>query len=85
MVSPSSIFAAMSDARPGRFYSIDELAALLHVADKTGLHEQLRAMARAPDIHSCYRLLQGSSADFYQRVSFAPDSTFCAPCETKVS
>ena len=85
MISASSIFAAMPDVRPGRFYSVDELAAVLRVADKTELHKQLRAMASAPDLHSSYRLLQGASADFYRRVSVAPAITLCAPNDTKVS
>jgi hypothetical protein len=85
MVSASSIFAAMSDVRPGRFYSVDELAAVLHVADKAELHKQLRAMASAPDIHGSDRLLQSSSADFYRRVSFAPAITLCGPRETNAN
>ena len=68
MVSASLILAAMSDGRPGRFYSVDELAAVLRVSDKTELHEQLRTMVGDPEIHSSFKLLQGSSDDFYRRV-----------------
>ena len=39
MISVSSIMAAMSDVRPGRFYSVDELAATLRVRDKAALHD----------------------------------------------
>jgi hypothetical protein len=85
MVSTSLIIAAMSDGRPGRFYSVDELAAVLRVSDKTALHEQLRTMAGDPDIHSSFKLLQGSSDDFYRRLSFAPALTLCDSWETKVS
>jgi hypothetical protein len=85
MVSTSLIIAAMSDARPGRFYSVDELAAVLRVSDKTALHEQLRTMVGDPDIHSSFKLRQGSSDDFYRRVSFVPTLTLCEPWETKVS
>ena len=85
MVSASLIIAAMSDGRPGRYYSVDELAAVLRVPDKTELHAQLRTMAGDPDIHSSFKLLQGSADDFYRRVSFAPILTLCEPWETKVS
>jgi hypothetical protein len=85
MVSASLIVAAMSDVRPGRFYSVDELAAVLRVQDKAALHEQLRTMVGDPDVHSPFKLLQGSSDDFYRRVSFAPTLTLCEPWETKVS
>jgi hypothetical protein len=85
MVSANLIIAAMSDSRPGRFYSIDELAAVLHVSDKMELHAQLRTMAGDPDIHSSFKLLQGSADDFYRRVSFAPIVTSCEQWESKVS
>jgi len=85
MVSASLIIAAMSDGRPGRFYSVDELASVLRAPDKAELHEQLRTMAGDPDIHSAFKLLQGSSDDFYRRLSFAPILTLCAPWESKVS
>jgi hypothetical protein len=85
MVSASSIIAAMSDGRPGRFYSVDELAAVLRVSDKAELHSQLRTMVGDPDIHSSFKLLQGSADDFYRRVSFAPTLTLCEPGETKLS
>ena len=85
MVSASLILAAMSDSRPGRFYSVDELAAVLRVPDKTELHQQLRTMAGDPDVHSSFKLLKGSSDDFYRRVSFAPLLTLCASWESKVS
>jgi hypothetical protein len=85
MVSASLIIAAMSDARPGRFYSVDELAAVLRVSDKRELHAQLRTMVGDPDVHSSFKLLQGSSDDFYRRVSFAPILTLCEPWESKVS
>lgn len=85
MVSASLIIAAMSDGRPGRFYSVDELAAVLRVPDKAELHAQLRTMVGDPDLHSAFKLLQGSSDDFYRRSSFAPLLTLCAPWESKVS
>ncbi len=85
MVSASLILAAMSDGRPGRFYSVDELAAVLRVSDKRALHEQLRTMVGDSELHSSFRLLQGSSDDFYRRVSFAPTLTLCEPWETKAS
>jgi hypothetical protein len=85
MISASSIIAAMSDVRPGRFYSVDELAAVLRIPDKAALHEQLRTMAGDPDIHSPFRLLQGASGDFYRRVAFAPMLTLCEPWESQVS
>jgi hypothetical protein len=85
MVSTSLIIAAMTDDRPGRFYSVDELAAVLRVPDKSELHEQLRTMAGDPDIHSAFKLLQGSSDDFYRRVSFAPTLTLCIPWVSNVS
>lgn len=84
MVSASSIIAAMSDGRPGRFYSVDELAAVLRVTDKAELHAQLRTMVGDPDVHSLYKLLQGSSDDFYRRVSFAPILTLCDSWDSKV-
>jgi hypothetical protein len=83
--SAGVIIAAMSDVRPGRFYSVDELAALLHVQDKTGLHEQLRTMASDPDVDNAFKLLQGSSDDFYRRVSVLPLPTLGGPWEAKVS
>jgi len=85
MVSASLIIAAMSDGRPGRFYSVDELAAVLRVTDKAELHAQLRTMVGDPDGHSLYKLLQGSSDDFYRRVSFAPILTLCDSWDSKVS
>jgi hypothetical protein len=85
MVSSSLILAAMSDGRPGRFYSVDELASVLRVPDKAELHEQLRIMVGDPDIHSSFKLIQGSSGDFYRRVSFGPTLTLCEPWESKVS
>ena len=85
MVSTSLIIAAMTDDRPGRFYSVDELASVLRVPDKAELHAQLRTMAGDPDIHSAFKLLQGSSDDFYRRVSFAPTLTLCAPWVSNVS
>jgi hypothetical protein len=85
MVSATLIIAAMSDGRPGRFYSVDELASVLRVPDKAELHEQLRTMAGDPDVHSSFKLLKGSSDDFYRRVSFAPTLTLCAPWVSNVS
>lgn len=85
MVSASLIFAAMSDVRAGRFYSVDELATSLRVQDRTELHEQLRMMASYPDLQSSFRLLQGSSDEFYRRVSSAPTLTLCGPWETSTS
>ena len=81
MISVRLIFAAMSDARPGRFYSVDELAALLRVYDKAGLRKQLQVMAGAPDPRGSFKLLQGPSDEFFRRVSL----TLCAPLETKSS
>ena len=85
MVSMSLILAAMSDSRPGRFFSVDELAAVLGVSNKSELHGQLRTMAGDPDIHSPFKLLQGSSDDFYRRVAFAPIVTLCESWESRVS
>jgi hypothetical protein len=85
MVSASSILAAMSDDRPGRFYGVDELAAVLGVSDKAELRALLRTMVGDPGIHSSFRLLQGSSGDFYRRVSFGPTLTLCEPWQTKPS
>jgi hypothetical protein len=79
MVSSSVIIAAMSDERPGRFYSVDELAYLLRVPDKAELHQQLRTMAGDSDVHSAFKLVQGASDDFYRRASFAPRLTPSAP------
>jgi hypothetical protein len=84
-LSAGAIIAAMSDVRPGRFYSVDELAVLLHVQDRTGLHAQLRTMVSDPDVDNAFKLLQGSSDDFYQRVSVLPLPTLCGPWETTVS
>ena len=75
----------MSDGRAGRFYSVDELASVLRVPDKMALHEQLRTMAGDPDVHSSFKLVQGSSGDFYRRLSFAPGPTLCPSWESKVS
>ena len=69
MISVSSIMAAMSDVRPGRFYSVDELAATLRVRDKAALHEKLRNMASAPDVDGPFQIFQGASDEFYRRVS----------------
>ncbi len=82
MVAATLIFAAMSDARPGRFYSVDELAALLRVHDKEELREQLQVMAGAPDLDSSFRLLKGPSDEFYRPVSSAPNPTPRARGET---
>jgi hypothetical protein len=85
MISANMIFAAMSDARPGRFYSVDELAAMLGVQDRTQLREQLRIMAGDAGLHSSFKLLKGPSDEFYQRVSFASPFTFCAAWAPNVS
>ena len=77
--------AAMSDARPGRFYSVDELAAVLRVDDKKALHEQLRSIAADPDLQGAFRLLQCSSDEFYRRVSVRPALAFGGSPETSVS
>lgn len=71
VISASAIFAAMSDVRPGRFYSVDELAVTLRVSDRRALHEQLRSMANAPNVHDTFKLCQAVSAEFYQRVPFS--------------
>jgi hypothetical protein len=75
----------MSDARPGRFYSVDELAAVLHVDDKNALHEQLRTIAGDPNTEGAFRLRQCSSDDFYQRVTVLPAVTCCGSPELVVS
>jgi hypothetical protein len=85
MISASSIIAAMSDPRPGRYYSVDELAAVLRIQDKTELREQLRSMASDPNLDSSVRLLKSPSEEFYRRVSFAATLTRFAPWETKIS
>jgi hypothetical protein len=82
MISANLIFAAMSDARPGRFYSVDELASALRVQDTTELREQLRMMAGDSVLHSSFRLLKGPSDEFYQRISFASPITLFAPWRT---
>jgi len=82
LISASSIIAAMSDNRPGRFYSVDELAALLRVQDKVALHRQLRAMVADPDLPSGFKLRLGSSDDFYRPVSFAALSSPGGPWQT---
>ena len=69
MISVSSIMAAMSDVRAGRFYSVDELAVTLRIRDKAALHEQLRNMASAPDVNGPFQIFQGASDEFYRRVS----------------
>jgi hypothetical protein len=69
VISVSSIMAAMSDVRPGRFYSVDELAATLRIRDRAALHEQLRNMATAPDVDGPFQIFQGASDEFYRRVS----------------
>jgi hypothetical protein len=85
LIPASDIMAAMSDVRPGRFYSVDELASVLRVQDKRALHEQLRTMVGDPDGHSTFRLLQGSSDDFYRRISVASTFTLCEPWKTEAS
>jgi hypothetical protein len=72
----------MSDSRPGRFYSVDELATVLRIQDKAALHEQLRTMVDDPDLPSGFRLLRGSADDFYRRASFAPVPMLCGPWHT---
>jgi hypothetical protein len=78
MISAGSVFAAMPDARPGRFYSVDELAALLRVQDQAELRERLRVMAATPDLHGSFKLVGGPSDEFYGRVSLVPTLTLCA-------
>ena len=85
MISANAIMAAMSDVRPGRFYSVDELAALLGVQDKAALHAQLRTMAGDPDVRGAFKLIQASSEDFYRRVSLAPTVVLPAEAETRVN
>ena len=63
-----AIIAAMPDVRPGRFYSVDELGAALHVEDRTALREQLRAMAHDPDMDTSFKIRQGASDEFYRRI-----------------
>ena len=72
LISVSAIMSAMSDARPGRFYSVDELAALLHVDDRMAFHQHLRSIAAEPSPEGAFRLLQCSSDEFYRRVSVLP-------------
>jgi len=81
MISASAIFAAMSDARPGRFYSVDELASLLRVQDKVELRERLRFMAGAQGSHGPFKLVTGPSDEFYRRIPLVPTLIFCAPVE----
>ena len=78
MISASSVFAAMPDARPGRFYSVDELAALLRVQDQAELRERLRVMAATPNLDDSFKLVSGPSDEFYGRVSLVPTLTLCA-------
>ncbi len=77
--------AAMADARPGRFYSVDELAATLHVDDKKALHQQLRSIAADVHLQGAFRLLQCSSDEFYRRVSVLPALAFGGSPEAAVS
>jgi hypothetical protein len=72
MIPVSSIIAAMSDVRPGRFYSVDELAVVLGVRNRAALQEQLRTMACDPDVHNPFKINQGSSDEFYRRAFSAP-------------
>ena len=72
MIPVRSIVAAMWDVRPGRFYSVDELAVALDVENRAALREQLRAMARDADVHNPFKICQGSSDEFYRRLSSAP-------------
>jgi len=81
MISARSIFAAMPDARPGRFYSVDELAALLRVQDKAELRERLQVISGALDLHGSFKLVRGPSDEFYRRILLVPTLTFCAPVE----
>jgi hypothetical protein len=68
VIPVSAIIAAMCDVRPGRFYSVDELAAALHVEDRGALREQLRALARDTDADNPFRISQGGSDEFYRRI-----------------
>jgi hypothetical protein len=72
MVPLSSIIAAMSDVRPGRFYSVDELAVVLGVRNRAALQEQLRTMACDLDVHNPFKISQGSTDEFYRRAFSAP-------------
>ena len=77
--------AAMSDVRPGRFYSVDELAAVLRVDDKHALHAQLRSIAADPTTQGAFRLVQCSSDEFYRRISVLPALAFGGSPERAVS
>jgi hypothetical protein len=81
MISARAIFAAMSDVRPGRFYSVDELASLLRVQDKAELRERLGVMAGAQGLHGSFKLVRGASDEFYRRIPLVPTVTFSAPVE----
>jgi hypothetical protein len=77
MISDSLIFAAMPDSRPGRFYSVDELAAALRVQDQAELRRRLQVMADTAGVHDSFRLVRGPSNEFYQRISVVPTLMFC--------
>jgi hypothetical protein len=63
-----AIIAAMWDVRPGRFYSVDELASALQVEDRAALREQLRAMARDTNVENPFKISRGGSDEFYRRI-----------------
>jgi hypothetical protein len=68
VIPVAAIMAAMWDVRPGRFYSVDELAAALQVEDRAALRSQLRAMARDTDVENPFKISQGASDEFYRRI-----------------
>jgi hypothetical protein len=69
LVPRDVILAAMSDVRPGRFYSVDEIAAALQVEDRGELREQLRAMAHDLHVDDPFKISQGPSEEFYRRIT----------------
>ena len=76
MISANAILEAMSDIRPGRFYSVDELAVTLRVSDRNALLGQLRSMASTPDVNGAFRICEGASDEFYRRVPLASVFSF---------
>ena len=77
VIPASAIFAVMSDVRPGRFYSVDELAVTLRVSDRAALHEQLRSMVIAPGIHDTFKLCTRLLLPISTGASPSPARSFC--------
>jgi hypothetical protein len=78
MISDSLILAAMSDSRPGRFYGVDELAAVLRVQGQAELRRRLQVMADTPGLQDSFKLVRGPSNEFYRRISVVPTLSLCA-------